>query len=175
VSEGPRRPPESEPGHRRPPESEPPNNILEDTEDEDNQDPSTDAETNAGGSSGIKEVLHEITREKRERKATKADGADVPECLWEEHLLKDCPTPWVLEERTRLVRHGIKLLPKCMLTWWKRKVTTSFLDWVREQHTELPKTNAKCGKLVEFNGNTYRWAKAKCQVGLPEYKRWWSE
>jgi hypothetical protein len=49
---------------------------------------------------GTKEVLHEIAREKRERKATKADDAAVPEYLWEEHLLNDCPTPWVLKERT---------------------------------------------------------------------------
>jgi hypothetical protein len=54
--------------------------------------------------SGTKEVLHEIAREKREGKATKAGDADVPEYLWEEHLLNDCPTPWVLQERTQLRR-----------------------------------------------------------------------
>jgi hypothetical protein len=57
---------------------------------------------------GTKEVLHEIAREKRERKATKADDAAVPEYLWEKHLLNDCPTPWVLKERTRL-RKAIRL------------------------------------------------------------------
>jgi hypothetical protein len=57
----------------------------------------------------------------------------VPECLWEEHLLHDCPTPWVLTERTRL-RGGIRLLRKRMLGWWKRKITTSFLEWIREEH-----------------------------------------
>jgi hypothetical protein len=50
------------------------------------------------GSRGTKEVLEKIGREKRERKATKADGALVPEYLWEEHLLHDCPIPWVLKE-----------------------------------------------------------------------------
>jgi hypothetical protein len=50
------------------------------------------------GSRGTKEVLEEIAREKRERKAArKPDGALVPEYLWEEHLLHDCPTPWVLK------------------------------------------------------------------------------
>jgi hypothetical protein len=71
---------------------------------------------------GTKEVLHGIAREKRERKATKADDADVPEYLWGEHLLKDCPTPWVRKERTRF-RRAIRLLRARMLKWWKQRVT----------------------------------------------------
>jgi hypothetical protein len=47
---------------------------------------------------GTKQVLHEIAREKREWKATKADDAAVPEYLWEEHLLNDCPTPLERED-----------------------------------------------------------------------------
>jgi hypothetical protein len=80
-----------------------------------------------GCNRGTKELLHEIAREKRERKATKADDADVPEYLWEEHLLNDCPTPWILQERTRL-RRAIRLLRARMLKWWKQRVTRSFLE-----------------------------------------------
>jgi hypothetical protein len=60
----------------------------------------TTAENQPFLTGGTKELLHDIAQEKRERKATKADDADVPEYLWEEHLLNDCPTPWVLKERT---------------------------------------------------------------------------
>jgi hypothetical protein len=84
-------------------------------------------------SKGSKEVLSEIAREKRERKATKADDAVVPEFLWEEHLLEDCPTPWVLVERTRL-RRAILLLRTRMLKWWKRRVGRSFLAWLKREY-----------------------------------------
>jgi hypothetical protein len=39
---------------------------------------------------GTSPDLTEIDREGRERKATKADDAEVPEYLWHEHIFEDC-------------------------------------------------------------------------------------
>jgi hypothetical protein len=74
-------------------------------------------------------VLEGIAREARERKeATKADDAEVPEYLWEEHLLDDGSTSWfVSEEDGPKLRRAMNLLQARMLRWWKKKITTSFL------------------------------------------------
>jgi hypothetical protein len=44
---------------------------------------------------------------------SKSADADVPEYLWEDHFLKDCPTSWILSERTRL-RKAIGMLRAIM-------------------------------------------------------------
>jgi hypothetical protein len=102
----------------------------------DDEDLKNTGENGHGFTRGTKELLHEIEREKRERKATEADDADVPEYLWEEHLLNDCPTPWILQERTRL-RGAIRLLRARMLKWWEQRVTRSFLEWMKTEHAGL--------------------------------------
>eukprot|EP00978_Attheya_sp_CCMP212_P017428 scaffold46399_cov52-Attheya_sp.AAC.1 len=51
----------------------------------------------------IKDPLFaEIDREKRERKATKSDDAEVPVYLWEEHLIDDGEFGWTTEDLPRL-------------------------------------------------------------------------
>jgi hypothetical protein len=127
-------------------------------------------------SKGSKELLNEIAREKREGKATKADDAVVPELLWEEHLFDDCPTPWVLEERTRL-RWVIILLRARMLKWWNRRVARSFLAWVRREHPELEEAGGDELAVVRLDGGHYGWTSgdggADTLGGILVYQRWW--
>jgi hypothetical protein len=75
-----------------------------------------------GGESGglvndKKQELDAIAREARERKATKADDAEVPEYLWwEDHLLNDGPTPWYMSDEDRpKLRRAMNLLRAQML------------------------------------------------------------
>jgi hypothetical protein len=55
----------------------------------DEEDESEDLLPKANGRPiGTQDILNEVAREKRERKATKSDDAEIPEYLWEEHLLQ---------------------------------------------------------------------------------------
>jgi hypothetical protein len=103
-------------------------------------DPAEKDKEETSCSQDTKDVLQEVAREKRERKATKADGAEVPEYLWEEHLLKDSPTPCVLEERTRL-RKAMNLMRRRMLAWWKGRVHLERLScviWYQNTGNSVP-------------------------------------
>jgi hypothetical protein len=121
-------------------------------------------------------VLNEIARGKRERKATKANDAKVPEFLWEEHLLQDCPTPWVVAERTWL-RQAIVLLCTRMLKWWKRRVARSFLAWIKRENPELAYAKGAHAPVVSYDGHRYVWksgdGKNDNLDGFCEYKKWW--
>jgi hypothetical protein len=129
-----------------------------------------------GLSRGSKDLFNEIAREKRERKATKADDAKVPEFLWEEHMLQDCPTPWVVEESTRL-RQAMVLLHTRMLNWWKRRVARSFLAWVKREYPELAEVNVAHTPVVIYDGHRYDWRRGKGKNenldGLRDYNTWW--
>jgi hypothetical protein len=59
-------------------------------------------------------ALEDAACQKREQKATKADDAPIPEYLWEEHLLSDGPTPWVVTDFVKL-RKAMDLLRARML------------------------------------------------------------
>jgi hypothetical protein len=98
-----------------------------------------DADPDTGPeNSDQKKELDAIGREARERKATKADDATVPEELWEAHLLNDGPTPWNVCDADRpQLRRAMNLMGAGMLGWWKRKVTTSFLGWTHHQYKGL--------------------------------------
>jgi hypothetical protein len=129
-------------------------------------------------SRGSREVLNEIARKKRKRKAIKADDAVVPEFLWEEHLLQDCPTPWVVVERTRL-QQGIVLLRTRMLKWWKRRVARSFLAWLKREYPALKEAETYHVAVVRYDGNRYVWTSGNGETGNLEgvrgYKQWWKE
>jgi hypothetical protein len=42
----------------------------------------------------------------------------------------------------------MNLMRRCMLAWWKRRVTTSFLTWSRGEYPQLHEVDAQCGGLV---------------------------
>ena len=47
----------------------------------------------------VLELHHEVSRESRERKATKSDDAEVPIYLWTEHYLESSLLGWNLEDK----------------------------------------------------------------------------
>ncbi len=53
---------------------------------------------------GKEEVTDTLSREERDKKATKSDKAPVPIYLWEEHLVADGPSPWSVEQQKGLAR-----------------------------------------------------------------------
>eukprot|EP00978_Attheya_sp_CCMP212_P000239 scaffold463_cov46-Attheya_sp.AAC.3 len=80
-----------------------------------------------GGTTDDK-LLEAIDREKRERKATKSDDAEVPVYLWEEYMINDGDFGRTTADLPRMR----PLMGACrvpMLKWWKRKVTSSLFSW----------------------------------------------
>jgi hypothetical protein len=122
------------------------------------------------------EALDDGVRQKREQKATKADNAEVPEYIWEEHLLNDGPTPWVIEDRARL-RRAMDLLWQRMLRWWKQKVTTTFIVWAHKRYPKLEPLDEKYGSEVGRVGSRYRWTRNDPHLealgGREAYREWW--
>jgi hypothetical protein len=67
----------------------------------------TGASLKGGGANvnkNTRELLEQISRDLWERKATKADDADIPEYLWEEHLVDDNAQHWTAKDRVGLPR-----------------------------------------------------------------------
>jgi hypothetical protein len=87
-------------------------------------------------------LVGEVSRQHRERKATKSDDAEVPEYLWEDHFLSDGPTPWVVTDRTKL-REAMWLLRRRMLLWWQRNVTITFFRWAHDRYLDLSCLDSK--------------------------------
>jgi hypothetical protein len=61
-----------------------------------------------------RELLDQISRDLREQKATKADDADIPEYLWEEHLTDDDARHWTAKDRVGLPQ-AMDMMRRCML------------------------------------------------------------
>jgi hypothetical protein len=77
--------------------------------------------------------LDEISRKHRQRKAVKSDKAQVPEYLWKAHLLEGCEGINQDGDIILKVCTVINWLRKQMLNWWKRKVTSSYVAWVKSK------------------------------------------
>jgi hypothetical protein len=105
-----------------------------------------------------------------ERKATKSDDAAVPEYLWEEHLLRDGPTPWTISEADRpKLRSAMNLLRGRMLRWWKKGITTSFLVWTHDRYKGLRAMSSSALSWVQRQYATFSWTDS----GKDEYRAWW--
>jgi hypothetical protein len=63
--------------------------------------------------------------------ATKADDARVPTRLWEEQLELPPHGDYLRRHSLTTRSKAYKMLQTVMLQWWKRRVTKSFLDWLR--------------------------------------------
>jgi hypothetical protein len=81
-------------------------------------------------------ILDKISRDLREKKAVKADGAAISEYLWEDHLVDDDVCEWSPLDQVGLPR-AMDLLRGRMLRWWKKRVTTSYLSWMKKEHPPL--------------------------------------
>jgi hypothetical protein len=130
-----------------------------------------------GGNKGPDEVLADVAQQKKEQKATKADDADVPEHIWEEHLLNDGPTLWVVKDFEKL-RKAMDLLRQRMLRWWKHKVTTSFIVWSHTRYPKLAIWGKKHGRSeVRRVGERYQWTPndpyQAALGGREAYREWW--
>jgi hypothetical protein len=75
-----------------------------------------------------------LGREHRQGKAVKSDNAQVPEYLWEAHLLEGCEGINLDDDVILKVPTVINWLRKQMLNWWKRKVTSSYVAWVKSKY-----------------------------------------
>jgi hypothetical protein len=123
-------------------------------------------------------VLEEISQESRERKAVKPDDADVPEYLWESHLLEEVEGEDWDEETLKKVRRLTEWLRSKMLRWWKRKGTSSYVSWMKEKYEikdsekiqEWMTRKWTCFKNGR-EGVEYQWT----EEGELEYKRCWKQ
>jgi hypothetical protein len=132
-----------------------------------------------------KQEWDRLGRELRERKATKSDDAVVPEYLWEEHLLSDGPTSWEVSEEDRpRLRRAMDLLRQWMLKWWKKRVTTSFLEWTHNQYKGLRDIGSDAPGAANLELGNYSWIKAGkrdiyhekytwLDTGKDNYGVWW--
>lgn len=120
-----------------------------------------------------KKDLHAITREKRERLASKADDAEIPEYLWCEHLVDD-GIGWTWDEVSRpQFQSSINFLRSRMLAWWKSNVRRTFLAWLKKKKGWIPGSKFDSLRaLVRFEGVRYVWERALIN-GPREYRRWW--
>eukprot|EP00978_Attheya_sp_CCMP212_P021401 scaffold62428_cov58-Attheya_sp.AAC.4 len=129
--------------------------------------------------------LDAISREIRERKATKADDAEVPTYLWDKHLLADSDFGWTDQDMPRLNLLG-SVLKKLMLNWWTCQVTRSLFEWLRKRHLSLNNlAPSSAPKLVTVKEGRYTWtSKGKTKFlgfggyawtdqGRSRYLNWW--
>jgi hypothetical protein len=104
---------------------------------------------------GVAPVQVEISRKGRERKATKADDAEVPEYLWHEHVFEDCGRSWT-DSQKKALPWAAKVLQKEMLKHWKRKVLKLFLTGLKVKHKSLAMLDKGYTKCIERRDGRWR-------------------
>jgi hypothetical protein len=123
------------------------------------------------------EALSDISREHRDRKAVKADDAEVPKYLWEEHLLEGLEDQEWDDTKLFKIRKLSEWLRSKMWRWWTHNVTKSYIYWAETKY-DLEDVKNKVA-WVTWNGVGYewsqsegseRWAKAE---GPKNYRSWW--
>jgi hypothetical protein len=133
--------------------------------------------TTAPSAEMMESTFEHVARVQREKKATKADDAEVPEYLWEQHLVNDAnhleyfdTTQWTDTQKKALptLMRGLR---KIALKWWKRHVTLSFGKWLNNQCAATKKPTSAV--LMEWQEGRYVWA----WKGKQSYLSWhlWRE
>jgi hypothetical protein len=126
------------------------------------------------------ELLEDVSRQTRERKAVKSDDAAVPEYLWEDHLKTGSKVDVWDEKAMHDLRIVSSWLRDRMLCWWKRKVTSSYVTWMKAKYTIVDESSDSTVQVsLEGNGkewfpygrDCYRWSEA----GQNLYRKWWKE
>jgi hypothetical protein len=116
--------------------------------------------------------LEGLSKDLRERKATKSDDAPVPLSMWEEHLISDGARRWTVRERRKL-EPACDTLRTRMLIWWKGRVSSSFRASLNKEYADtFGIINKRWGSGVKFVDGKYVWSKG--QTSREEYKSWWS-
>ena len=133
--------------------------------------------------------LEDITRETRDRKATKADDAKVPEYLWLEHLVQDGERKWTDDEIMRLPAAMHTVRERC-LRWWKKRVTMSLVIYVQKRYEKYNDGKSQERRLglttgVEWQESHKIWSEKEGwktrsgwvwkKEGKEDYKRWWRD
>jgi hypothetical protein len=113
------------------------------------------------------EALQGISREQRDRKAVKFDDADVPEYLWEDELLEGLEIVDWDATKLKHVRQVSTWLRTMMLRWWKRSVTTSYIQWAKEKY-ELTDVETPVN-WIEWKDSNYVWS----SDDKGDYRAWW--
>ena len=120
-----------------------------------------------------KEIIEQVDRDLRERKATKSDDAEVPVFLWTDHYLEEVSLGHLTKSERERVEDAMNTLRKYALRKWKRKVFHSYVDWLyRRTSTEEKRLmRAEEQRWIRWNKEcgTYSWAKN----GRHEYQRWY--
>ena len=82
-------------------------------------------------------VVERVTREARERMATKSDDARIPTELWLEHLMSEGAYPWK-GTAWDSVEVALNVLRRYLVRAWRKRVTKSFFRWLdRRYQTEF--------------------------------------
>jgi hypothetical protein len=116
----------------------------------------------------------------REQKAVKADDAEVPEHLWEEHLFGD--SGWAdkwLDDKKSFTK-ACKFLKSRMLLWWKKTVTRSLNNWIDCRYPHIREDFYESGQVVKLEREKYKWKKYKkstphytwTKKGRATYTKW---
>ena len=82
-------------------------------------------------------MVERVTREARERMATKSDDARIPTELWLEHLMAEGAYPWK-GMAWDSVEVALNVLRRYLVRAWRKRVTKSFFHWLdRRYQTEF--------------------------------------
>ena len=134
-------------------------------------------------------LLDDITREARERKATKADDAEVPVYLWFEHMFEDGDCAWTMQQQEQIKAQADWMRGR-MLSWWKMKVRKSLFTYLKSKYPGLGACNERTKTSVTFVPGHWTqnssqvlsvWVDAKYEWsleerdGLCQYRSWWVE
>mmetsp|Transcript_18233 Transcript_18233/g.45137 ORF Transcript_18233/g.45137 Transcript_18233/m.45137 type:complete len:1296 (-) Transcript_18233:2196-6083(-) len=120
--------------------------------------------------SPAQEILKEVDRDVRERKATKSDDAAVPEYLWTEHFIEESEVKSGWQESDKpAIEKGMAILRKYLLRRWKWKVLRSYVDWLHQSGNRPEGSATNWVKLVQVGAEwKFEWRKD----GLQEYQSW---
>jgi hypothetical protein len=147
------------------------------------RDSEYDENTNANGSSVLVAsdgLLEEVSRENRERKAVKSDDVAVPEYLWEEHLTSGSEVKEYNDQAMHDLGIVSRWLRKRMLAWWKRKVVSSYVTWMKAKYsfeedakdaTVQANLVGKGKEWLRYGRDCYAWA----DYGRNAYRKGWKE
>jgi hypothetical protein len=128
----------------------------------------------------VDKLLEDVSRQQRERKAVKADDAAVPEYLWEEHLREGSGMSEWDKKAVHDLRTVSSWLRERMLCWWKRKVVSSYVKWMKEKYVieewmvdRTVKVNLAGGgdEWCGYGQDRYEWESG----GRDFYRKWWKD
>jgi hypothetical protein len=100
-------------------------------------------------------VLKDVGRKKREKKTVKSDDAAVSEYLWEDHLIAGSSVgEWNAKAIDNLCMIS-NWLRERMLCWWKRKVVSSYVSWMKAKYDIKDPKTGEDTDCVQLEGDVH--------------------